>query len=201
MKNYEEKIKTYSSKPSHKEVMKEVFRPLSPEVQKLISVGGEINGIYIDPEKARGITVIDPTFQAPEWGIRGKSKKLPREKYIPNSPLEKEAEMIGAQTPRAKQYNEAIKKMQEQEQKATLINLQEKEDYENLPDAPSLEEEGLKNPRVKAFLDEEYSQYKNLKSYLENNFKSIDPEFREIIKDKLRVLEGSLVMSGILGKA
>ncbi len=201
MSKYEEKIKTHSSNPSHKRVMKDVFRPLSPEVQKLISEGGSVNGKYISPKEAQSITVIDPTQKAPEWGIRAKSKNIPRQKYTPDSPLEKEAEVLGARTPRAEQYNEAIKKMQEQQSKAILINLQEREDYKSLPDAPSMGEETLKNPRVKAFLDEEYSQYKNLKNYLQNNFNSIDPEFRETIKDKLRILEGSLVMSGKLGKA
>ena len=201
MEKYEEKIKKYSSPFSHKKIMGEVFRPLSSEVQKLISVGGEVNGAYLSPEEVQKMVSVKPTKNSPEWGIRGKSKNIPEQKYIPNSPLKKEAVVIGVKTPRAEQYNEAIRKMQEQETKAALINLQEKQNYESLPDFPSLDQKVLDNQNVKSILNEEYNQYRNLKSYMENNFNSIDPEFREIIKDKLRVLETRLVMSGKLGKA
>jgi hypothetical protein len=198
---YKDKVKKYSSDMASKEEMKGAFRPLSPKVQELISTGGDLDGKYIPAETAQSILQIQPTPASPEWGIRYTKKDHGTEKYIPNSPLKKELEVLGPKTPQATQYMESIKKRSEPEQRQKAIDMQEKIHYESLPDFPSIDESALRNPNVKQFVEEEYSRYKQLKSILEEGFEFIDPSTREQIKDEIRTLEGGLVTSGKFWKA
>lgn len=191
-KRYLDKLK---QKVSHEDVMKDVFKPLSKTEQELLIKN---QGAFILPE----IGLTELIGKSPEWGMRHrKTKPIPEEKFIPNSALTKETEVIGPKTPSAQAYLEYLSDKYNKEDLAKSDNLQEVIDYYELPQEPALSKEQLKEPKWKESLTEDYNQYKELKTLMQDFGSKMPPEIQQRAIEKIKELEHYLVRTGKLGKA